>query len=119
MARHRSSDDDERRPRRAPARTPEARELELSSMAYDLAEKQIRDETASSQVITHFLKAGSMRERLEQQRIAHEIELMGVKRENLEAQTRVEELYVNAIEAMRSYVGGSPSPGELEPGDED
>lgn len=113
-----SSSDDDRRPR-APARTPEARELELSSAAYDLAEEQLREGTASSQVITHFLKAGSMRERLEQQRIQHEIELMGVKRENLEAQTRVEELYVNAIEAMRSYVGASASSGEFEAVDED
>jgi hypothetical protein len=108
MARRRSSDDDDHDTRRrSPARTSEGREMEVASMAYDLAEKQISEGTASSQVITHFLKAGSMREQLEQQRIEHEIELMSVKRENLEAQTRVEELYVNAIEAMRSYVGGS------------
>lgn len=117
MARRRSSDDDDHdRRQRSPARTPEAREMELSSAAYDLAERQIHDGTASSQVITHFLKAGSMRERLEQQRIEHEIELMAVKRENLEAQTRVEELYVNAIEAMRSYVGGIAS--DVETSDE-
>lgn len=109
MGRRRSSNDDDHDNRRdSHARTPEARELELSSAAYDLAEKQIQEGTASSQVLTHFLKAGSMRERLEQQRIEHEIELMAVKRENLEAQTRVEELYVNAIEAMRSYVGSDP-----------
>lgn len=91
--------------------------MELSAAAYDLAERQIQEGTASSQVITHFLKAGSRREMLEQERMRHEIELMEVKRENLEAQTRVEELYVNAIEAMRSYVGGAPSPDELEPGE--
>jgi hypothetical protein len=110
MGRRRFSrdDDDREDTRRSPARTPEARELEITSKAYDLAENQIREGTASSQVITHFLKAGSMRERLEQERIDHEIELMSVKRENLEAQTRVEELYVNAIEAMRSYVGADP-----------
>lgn len=117
MRRRRSSDDDDDdRRRRSPARTSEAREVEISSAAYDLAEKQMQEGTASSQVITHFLKAGSMRERLEQQRIEHEIELMAVKRENLEAQTRVEELYVNAIEAMRSYVGGEPIEGD--PGNE-
>jgi hypothetical protein len=114
MARQRSSDGGHRR--RAPARTPEARELELSSAAYDLAEEQIRSGTASSQVITHFLKAGSMRERLEQQRMEHEIELMDVKREQLEGQKRVEELYVSALEAMRSYSGHDP--GQLESGDE-
>lgn len=111
MSRRRKSDDDEpERRRRAPARTPEARELELSSAAYDLAERQIIEGSASSQVITHFLKAGSMRERLEQQRIQHEIELMEVKQEQLKAQTRVEELYVDAIEAMRSYSGFGSSP---------
>lgn len=120
MGRRRSSDDDDHdHRRRAPARTPEARELELSSAAYDLAERQITEGSASSQVITHFLKAGSMRERLEQQRIQHEIDLMEVKQEQLRAQTRVEELYVNAIEAMRSYVGGAPSAGEFEIADED
>ena len=116
MRRRRSSDDDDDdRRQSSPARTSEAREVQLSSAAYDLAERQIREGTASSQVLTHFLKAGSMRERLEQQRIEHEIELMAVKRENLEAQTRVEELYVNAIEAMRSYVGGEP----IEPFEDD
>jgi len=100
--------------RRAPARTPEAREDELSSAAYDLAEEQIRAGTASSQVITHFLKAGSRRERMEQMRMEHEIELMQVKKEQLEGQKRVEELYVSALEAMRAYSGFGPPPdGEL------
>jgi hypothetical protein len=77
----------------------------LASAAYDLAEEQIRAGTASSQVITHFLKAGSTRERLEQERMQHEVELMEVKKEQLEGQKRVEELYVNALEAMRGYSG--------------
>jgi len=114
MARQRSSDDG--RERRPPARTPEAREDELSSAAYDLAEDQIRSGTASSQVITHFLKAGSRRERMEQLRMEHEIELMQVKKEQLEGQKRVEELYVSALEAMRSYSGLGPPP-ELESGE--
>ena len=114
MARQRSSDDGhEQRP---PARTPEAREDQLSSLAYDLAEDQIRNGTASSQVVTHFLKAGSRRERMEQLRMEHEIELMEVKREQLKGQQRVEELFVDAINAMRSYQGADPA--ELESGDE-
>jgi hypothetical protein len=103
--------------RPSPARTSEAREDELAAYAYDLAEEQIRAGTASSQVITHFLKAGSRRERMEQMRMEHEIELMQVKKEQLEGQKRVEELYVSALEAMRSY-SGLPSEGELEVGDE-
>ena len=105
--------------RRSFARTSEAREDELAAIAYDLAEEQIRSGTASSQVITHFLKAGSRRERMEQMRMTHEIELMQVKKEQLEGQKRVEELYVSALEAMRSYSGIDPSENfELENGDE-
>jgi hypothetical protein len=91
--------------RRRPATSAEARELEIASDAYDLAEEQIREGTASSQVITHFLKMGSTREKLEQQRIAHENELLQVKREAIEGQKRVEELYMSALAAMRSYSG--------------
>ena len=96
--------------RRSSARTPEAREDELAAHAYDLAEEQIIAGTASSQVITHFLKAGSRRERMEQERMRHEVELMEVKKQQLEGQKRVEELYVSALEAMRSYSGFGPPP---------
>jgi hypothetical protein len=90
---------------RKPATTPEGRENEMISAANDLAEEQIRNGTASSQVITHFLKLGSTRERLEQQRLEHENELTRVKIEALESQKRVEELYMEALQAMRSYAG--------------
>lgn len=90
---------------RRPATTPEGRENELVSQAVDLAEEQIRKGTASSQVITHFLKLGSTRERLEQERLEHENELTRVKIEALESQKRVEELYMEALTAMRSYAG--------------
>lgn len=100
--------------RRRPATSPEMRENQLADAAYDLAEEQMQAGTASSQVITHFLKAGSMRERLEQQRMRHEIELMEVKKEQLEGQKRVEELYVNALEAMRGYSGQGPKQESIE-----
>src|SRR3954453_23816676 len=91
--------------RRRAATSPEQRELQLADAAYDLAEDQIKSGTASSQVLTHFLKAVSSRERLEQERMRHEVELMQVKKEQLEGQKRVEELYVNALDAMRGYSG--------------
>ena len=94
--------------RSRPAATPEARELQLVDAAYDLAEEQILDGNASSQVITHFLKAGSMRERLEQERMRHEVELMQVKKEQLEGQKRVEELFAEAVGAFRGYQGQDP-----------
>ena len=95
--------------RRRPATSPEEREMQLSDAAYDLAEEQILSGTASSQVITHFLKMGSSRERLEQERMRHEVELMEVKKEQLTQQARIEELYVGAIEAMRGYSGLGPA----------
>lgn len=96
-----------------PATTPEGRENQLVSAAVDLAEQQIRDGTASSQVITHFLKLGSTREKLEQKRLEHENELTKVKIEALESQKRVEELYAEALNAMRSYAG-QPSDSEVD-----
>lgn len=95
--------------RRKPAKTPEARELEMVSLAYDLAEDQIRNGTASSQVLTQFLKLGSSREQLEQERLRHENELTKVKIEAIESQARMEELYGEAIRAMRSYAGDIPA----------
>jgi hypothetical protein len=93
-----------------PATTPEGRENQLVSAATDLAEQQIREGTASSQVITHFLKLGSTRERLEQQRLEHENELTRVKIEAIESQKRVEELYLEALQAMRTYAGDMQVP---------
>lgn len=110
-SRRRSTEDD--KPRRKPATTPEARELGLVSLSHDVAERQMRDGTASSQVITHFLKLGSSREKLEQERLEHENELLQVKKEAIESQKRVEELYMEALGAMRAY-SGNPDPEEDE-----
>lgn len=87
------------------ATSPEQREAQLSDVAYDLAEEQMLAGTASSQVITHFLKMGSSRERLEQERMRHEVELMEVKKQQLEGQARVEALFADAINAFRGYSG--------------
>lgn len=95
-------------PRRPPATTPEGRENQLIAAAVDLAEKQILAGTASSQVISHYLKLGSSRERLEQERIRHENELLTAKAEMMASQKRVEELYGKALSAMREYAGQDP-----------
>lgn len=91
--------------RHRPAVTPEARESQMVSLAIDLAEQQLRDGTASSQVITHFLKLGSTKEKIEQKIMAKQAELIEAKTENLKSAQRIEELYGNAIKAMRSYAG--------------
>lgn len=105
MAQRRTDGQEEPRSRRRPATTPEVRENQLVALAVDLAEKQLRDGTATSQVISHYLKLGSTRERLEQERLANENVLLKAKAEALSAQARIEELYSEAIRAMRSYAG--------------
>lgn len=93
------------RPRRPPAKTPEAREKQMISAATDLAEKQILQGTASSQVITHFLKLGSPREELEREKLRSENILLKARAEALASEARIEELISGAIEAMRGYKG--------------
>lgn len=88
-----------------PALSPEARENQLIYLATNLAERQLMEGTASSQVITHYLKLGSTRERLEKERLAEENKLLKAKTEAIESSKHVEELYDNAIKAMRKYSG--------------
>ena len=88
-----------------PALTPEARENQLISLAVDLAERQLLEGTASSQVITHYLKLGSTKERLEKEKLIEENKLLRAKTENFQSMKRVEELYAEALNAMRNYAG--------------
>lgn len=90
---------------RRPASTEEGRESQLVSLAIDLAERQLAEGTASSQVITHYLKLGSSREKLEQERLRRENQLLTSKVDMLASAKRVEELYSAALNAMRSYAG--------------
>ena len=88
-----------------PALTPEARENQMISLAVDLAEKQLMEGTASSQVITHYLKLGSTKERLEKEKLEEENKLLKARTEALQSAKRVEELYADAISAMKRYSG--------------
>ena len=88
-----------------PALTPEARENQLIALAVDLVEQRLLDGTASSQETTHFLKLGSTKARLEKEKLEEENKLLRAKTENLESQKRVEELYSEALKAMRDYAG--------------
>ncbi|MET0786488.1 MAG: hypothetical protein ABWY25_07280 [Paenisporosarcina sp.] len=93
------------RRRGRPATTPENRENQLVSLAIDLAEKQLSEGTASAQVISHYLKLGSTREQLEQERLSRENQLLTAKVESMASAKRVEELYAAALNAMRTYAG--------------
>ena len=88
-----------------PALTPEARENQLISLAVDLAEQQLRDGTASSQVITHYLKLGSTKERIEKEILEKQKMLIEAKTQSLQSAQRIEELYTKALSAMRNYSG--------------
>lgn len=91
-----------------PATTLDAREEQLVGLAVDLAEKQIREGTASAQVITHFLRLGTTRERLEQEKLRRENLLLEGRTEQIASQGRIEELYKNALNSMRTYGGHEP-----------
>lgn len=93
---------------RPPATTPDERENQLVAAAVDLAEKQLREGTASAQVITHYLKLGSSRERLEQERLMGENKLLEAKRQVMESEKRIETLIEEAHKAMMRYTGQAP-----------
>jgi hypothetical protein len=101
------SNEDERpnKKKRPPATTPEARENQLIALAVNLAEKQLSDGTASSQVISHFLKLGSTKEKIEKEILMEQKEYLSAKTEAMRSAKRVEELYSNALKAMKSYSG--------------
>lgn len=102
-------------PKMRPALTPEAREGQLIALATDLVEQRLRDGTATSQEVVSVLRLGSLRERLERERLENENILLRAKTKALESQARVEELYANVIKAMQRYSGN----GDYEEDDSD
>lgn len=92
-----------------PALSPEARENQLISLAVDLAEKQLREGTASSQVITHYLKLGSTKEKIEKEILEKQKELIEAKTRSYQSAEEIKELYANALDAMRQYSGNGGS----------
>lgn len=91
--------------RRPPPTTPEARENQLINLSMELAERQLRDGTASAQVITHYLKLGSTREDLEQKRLQNEVELLKARVSQIGSAEDTRELIKNALDAMVTYTG--------------
>lgn len=88
-----------------PAISPEARENQMIAKAIDLAEKQLDEGTASSQVITHFLKLATTKTQLEKEKLERENALLRAKTDSIQAQQRSDELFNDAIEAMKRYSG--------------
>lgn len=88
-----------------PSLTPESQENQMVSMAMNLAAQQLADGTASSQIIAHFLKIGTTRERVEREILELKKDLVSAKTESLKAAARSDEIYANALSAMRDYSG--------------
>lgn len=88
-----------------PAISPEARENQMIALAVDLAEEQLRNGTASSQVITHYLKLGSTKEKIEKEILEKQKELISAKTEVLNSQRRMEEMYSDMLSALKEYSG--------------
>lgn len=97
--------DGDEEPKRKKALSPEARENQMIAYATNLAEKQLREGTASSQVIVHYLKLGSSKERLEKQLLSEQVKLAEAKTELIQSTQKIEQLYSDAIDAMRRYTG--------------
>lgn len=91
----------------SPAMTDEERETQLAALAYDLAEQRLRDGTASSQLIHDCIKLDSRRDRLERDILEEQKKLIVAKTENMESSKKLEEVYLNAVAAMKRYQGVS------------
>ena len=87
----------------SPALDPEAREKQMIAYAVDLAEEQLRNGTASSQIITHYLKLATENARLERENLRYDIEYKRAKTKLMESQQNMEKMYTEAIAAMRDY----------------
>lgn len=89
-----------------PATNPKDREDEMINLAINLAEQQLRDGTASTQVIVHYLKLGSTRGMLENEMLENKTKMVKAQTESIKSSKNVEELYKNALDAMQRYGGG-------------
>lgn len=108
MANPKEANDQPKR-RVAPGTTPEARENQMITLAIELAEKQLSEGTASSQVITHYLKLGTTREHLEKEILHEQKELLKAKTEAIQSSKNSEAAYLEVLKAMRRYSGQGSS----------
>lgn len=91
---------------RPPATTPEGRERQLTALAVDEAERQMREGTASAQIVVHYLKLAGQKEALELEKLKLEAKLLEARAEQLGSAQRTEELYAEAMKAFKTYKTG-------------
>ena len=98
--------DKKTKPKRAPALSPASKEQYMISLAVDLAEKQMREGTASAQVISHYLKLGTEREMLERVNLERKNDLLTAKTEEIQSNKNTAKLYEDAMQMFKIYQGG-------------
>ena len=101
------------KPKMRPALSPEAREAQMIALAMDVAEERLRNRTASSQEVVHFLKLGTSRAELEKEKLKKENKVLEAKAKAYESSEEIKTLYENALKAMRNY-SGAGEPDEYE-----
>ena len=91
-----------------PELDPEARQAQLINLAELQAEKMMLEGNAPAQIVVHYLKLATLRERKEIELLERQTKLAQAKIDAIESGRREEELYAKAIEAMKmySYDGG-------------
>lgn len=87
------------------SRSPEANEGYLVNLAMKRAEEQLQSGKASSQLICHFLKLGTERERLNNEKLRSDLKVAEAKIKSMETAEKSAKLYEEAIEAFKSYSG--------------
>lgn len=92
-----------------PPLTPEASENQMIALATEVAREQLINRTASSQVIVHYLKLGTVKAQQELEILKANTELAKAKTMSIQNSQDQDEMYAKAIEAMTTYkgVGGS------------
>lgn len=104
----RRKSDENLEPLPPPATTLEGREDQLIAAAMDLVERRIREGTASAQETVHFLKLGSVRNQLEQEKLRAENEVLLTRVKDMESRRSSDDVYARALAAFRGYSGQEP-----------
>lgn len=88
-----------------PATTQEGRDAQLIDLAYRLTEQRMRDGTASSQEIVHFLRLATEKTKLEEEKLRHETQLLESKSKALDNASRDNTDYARVIAHLKFYKG--------------
>lgn len=91
-----------------PAATLEGRENQLIAAAMDLVERRISEGSASAQETVHFLRLGSVKSQLENDKLRQENIVLQTRVKEMESRTSSEGLYSEALRAFRGYSGAEP-----------